>query len=201
MLAHSATPATLTLIMREEDKHDDLRRLAPGAYRGLAAVHWSMTMEGRKTGWLTPAFAQTFRELLLHSCGRYGALCPVYCLMPDHIHLLLHGWREGADQRRLLAHLRKHVNAHLPAGCALQKQAYDHVLRDEEKGRDAFREVAFYIANNPVRAKLVRDWEAYPFTGSVIPGYPEMRVQNVDFWERYWRVFAYLREGERGGRA
>jgi REP element-mobilizing transposase RayT len=186
--------------MDEEDKHDSLHRLPPGAYRGRAVVHWSMTMDDRQTGRLTPAFAQTFRELLLHSCGRYGALCPVYCLMPDHLHLLLHGWRADADQRLLIAHLRRHVNARLPAGCALQKQPYDHVLRDEEKGRDGFRAVAFYIANNPVRAKLAREWAEYAFTDSVVPGYPELHVQNTDFWERHWRVHAYLREGERGGK-
>ena len=183
--------------MREENaKHDYLRRLPPGAYRGLASVHWAMTMDTRATGWLTPLFSQSFREILTHSCARYDTLCPVYCLMPDHLHLLLHGWRVTSDQRLLIAHLRKHLNARLPRGFELQKQPYDHVLRAEEKGTDAFRGVAFYIMSNPVRANLVREPEEYEHTGTIIPGYPELCCKKADFWPRYWRVREYLREKE-----
>jgi putative transposase len=35
-----------------QQSHDWLRRLDPGAYRGSACVHWSLTMQDRTTGWL-----------------------------------------------------------------------------------------------------------------------------------------------------
>ncbi len=35
---------------------DALPRLEPGFYRGQAYVHWVMTIEGRKTGWLVRSF-------------------------------------------------------------------------------------------------------------------------------------------------
>ncbi len=55
--------------------------------------------------------------------------------------------------------------------------------------------VAEYIARNPERAKLVpvdcfRDYE---FTGSVVPGYPELDVWHEDYWDRFWTAYSYLR--------
>ncbi len=76
-----------------------LPRLGPEAYRGLACVHWSMTIDDRKTGWLKPIFYDKFRELLTHTCFRYGLACPIFCLMPDHLHLLGLGLVDSADQR------------------------------------------------------------------------------------------------------
>jgi hypothetical protein len=45
---------------------DRLRRLAPEYYRGQAYVHWSLTMDDRKTGWLVPIFYYKYREILTH---------------------------------------------------------------------------------------------------------------------------------------
>ena len=72
----------------ERDEPDYLRRLSPEHYRGQAYVHWSMTMDDRKTGWLIPIFYYKFREILTHTVFRYALCCPIYCCMPDHIHLL-----------------------------------------------------------------------------------------------------------------
>lgn len=67
-----------------------LPRLGDAAYRGKAVVHWTLTVRDRGTGWLDARFTTRFRWLLLHGCGRYAVACPVHCLMPDHVHLLLH---------------------------------------------------------------------------------------------------------------
>ena len=74
--------------MKAKVKKDYLKRLPVEYYRGQAYVHWSMTMEHRKTGWLIPIFYYKFREILTHTMFRYGLCCPIYCCMPDHIHLL-----------------------------------------------------------------------------------------------------------------
>ena len=44
-----------------------LPRLEPKAYRGQAYVHWTMTIEDRRSGWLVPIFNYKFRELLTHA--------------------------------------------------------------------------------------------------------------------------------------
>lgn len=157
-----------------EDR-DHLPRLGPGAYRGRAIVHWTLTVEKRGTGWLDKGFHARFRLLLLHGCARYDMACPGYCLMPDHAHLLVTGWTQGADQRLFMPWLRKHTNLLLKAhGHAWQKQAYDHVLRPQETDRDAFQSLAKYITENPLRAGLVKMAREWAFTGGVVPGYPEL---------------------------
>ncbi|QEG33506.1 hypothetical protein Pr1d_07700 [Bythopirellula goksoeyrii] len=49
-------------------RHDYLKRLPLEYYRGQAYVHWSLTMEDRRTGWLIPILLlQISRDP--HSCG------------------------------------------------------------------------------------------------------------------------------------
>jgi REP element-mobilizing transposase RayT len=193
---------------RFDGRNDYLKRLPPGYYRGQAYIHWSMTMEGRKTGWLVPDFHSAFREVLTHTTFRYGLCCPIYCLMPDHMHLLWVGVADGCDQRTGLRYLRRHLNPLLEVrGARFQQQPYDHVLREEERERAAFESVVEYIALNPERAGLVGEGRHrdYPYTSCLVPGYPELRLWQSDYWERFWRVYSYMREhgmtvaGESGG--
>jgi putative transposase len=53
-------------------RHDYLKRLPPENYCGRAYVHWSLTMEDRKTGWLIPIFYYKYREILTHTTFRLG---------------------------------------------------------------------------------------------------------------------------------
>lgn len=182
---------------RYEGRNDYLKRLPPEYYRGQAHVHWSMTMDDRKTGWLVPIFYYKFREIVTHTLFRYGLCCPIYCLMPDHLHLLWVGILDGSDQRNAAKFFRKQLEPILEKLVArLQQQPYDHVLREEERERAAFEEVVEYIARNPERKGLVAPdrFRDYPYTGCLIPGYPELTLWQDDFWDRFWRTYSYLRE-------
>jgi putative transposase len=177
--------------LNDEASPDHLPRLAAGAYQGRAIVHWTLTVQNRGLGWLTDAFHQRFRWLLLHGCARYQMACPVYCLMPDHAHLLIIGWTPESDQRLFMPWLRKHSNLLLKTcGHSWQKQAYDHVLRPYESYRYAFETLAHYIRENPVRAGLVSEPQDWKYTQSVVPGYPELHFWAEDYWLRYWRIVA-----------
>ena len=170
-----------------------LPRLAAGFYRGFAMVHWQMTVDCRKTGWLKAGFHASFREVLLHTMARYDLICPVYCVMPDHLHLLWMGVAEESDQRKATKFFRQHVNDLLDRslpGTQFQKQAYDHVLRQQEKGRDALREVAFYVLQNPVRAGLVKLAGEWPYLGCMVPGYPTLNPLDDGYWEKFWKIRA-----------
>ncbi|MEZ6052537.1 MAG: hypothetical protein R3C02_14305 [Planctomycetaceae bacterium] len=186
-------------------KHTYLKRLPAEYYKGQAYVHWSLTMEDRQTGWLIPTFLYKFREILTHTAFRYGLCCPIYCLMPDHMHLLWVGIDEECDQRVAMRFFRKQINPVLAKlGAQLQLQPYDHVLRDDERDRSAFEEVAEYIARNPERAGLVPvdGFAEYAFSGCLLPGYPELRPFESDYWDRFWRTFSYLcKHGLRAGRS
>jgi len=179
------------------DKHDYLKRLPPEYYRGQAYVHWSMTMQHRKTGWLVPVFYYKFREILTHTTFRFGMCCPIYCCMPDHLHLLWVGILDKCDQRLAARYFRKQMNPILEKLDAhFQDQGYDHVLRDQERERPAFEEVFEYIAHNPERAGLVQEngFRDYPYTGCLVPGYPELQIWQDDFWERFWRIYLHLQK-------
>ena len=183
--------------MREnpDRRRGRLRRLAVPAYTGTAFGHWSLTIEDRHRGWLTHLHHACFRELLCHMLAREALLCPAYCLMPDHGHLLLAGAAADSDQRRALQHLRRSWNRlREPSGHRLQRQAYDHVLREEERQRGSFATVAAYIFANPVRAGLVTSWPCYPFAGCLTPGFPELDPRADSYWDSFWRVYASERE-------
>jgi REP element-mobilizing transposase RayT len=170
-----------------ENRHRNLPRLEKEYYRGKTAVHWTSCTVNRKQGWLKPEFHHQFREVLVHACLRYSCVVPVYCLMPDHSHVLFQGVQDDADLYLANKFLRMHTaKALLPA--RYQPQAYDHVLRDDEMVRNAFEGVAWYIIENPVRAGLCAHVEEYPYSGCVVPGYPDMEIHHKDFWERFWRI-------------
>jgi len=180
-----------------KERHDYLRRLPGEHYRGEAYVHWSMTMDDRKAGWFVPIFYYKFREILTHATFRYGFCCPIYCCMPDHLHMLWIGILDACDQRLAARYFRTHLSPILQKlGVHFQKQAYDRVLREEDRQREAFETLVEYIARNPERTGLVKpdEFRAYPFTDCLVPGYPELKIWQKDFWERFWRIYLHLRK-------
>ena len=72
-------------------------------------VYWTLSTFDRKTGWLTEAFHARFRELILHVAAREGLICPAYCLMHDHLHLIWMGLRQDTDQFIGMAFLRTYL--------------------------------------------------------------------------------------------
>jgi REP element-mobilizing transposase RayT len=46
---------------------------------------------------------------MLHAAAREGLFCPVYCLMPDHLHLVWMGLRLDSDQRNAMSFLRTYL--------------------------------------------------------------------------------------------
>lgn len=168
-----------------------LPRLAPEHYHARAFVHWTLTIEARATGWLTPSFHHAWQHTLLHASARYGLACPAYVLMPDHIHLLWLGLRDDSDQRTAIEFLRKHLRPSLTP-YDWQHQPHDHVLRDTEREQGAFQTIAHYIFENPVRAGLCPTAFDYTYTGCCVPGYPELNPHIDDYWLRFWRLYNHL---------
>jgi putative transposase len=177
-------------------ERDHLPRLDRGHYRGQAYAHWTLTIQDRRTRWLIPTFYYKFRELLTHTTFRYSLSCPIYCLMPDHMHLLWIGIADGSDQINAMRFFRKHVNDVLGRiGFTFQHQPYDHVLREDERQERAVEELVEYIARNPERKGLVPvdGFATYKFSGCLVPGYPELQPWAKDYWPRFWRCYSFLR--------
>ena len=89
----------------------------------------------------------------------------VYCLMPDHLHILC-GTNENHISVLDFVNQFKGKSTRIGwkyeiKGPLWQKRNYDHILRKEEN----LQEIADYIVNNPVRGGLVERWNQYPFCG------------------------------------
>ncbi|XZE18173.1 hypothetical protein SH449x_003457 [Pirellulaceae bacterium SH449] len=176
---------------------EHLSRLPREFYLGNAIVHWTLTIRDRKQGWLTPVFFYRFRELLTHSMFRYSIACPVFCLMPDHIHMIWMGLADGSDQLNCMKYFRGRCDESLNRiGFSLQDQSYDHVLTEEERREEAFEKICEYIARNPERADLVQfnGYREYRYTSCLIPGYPELRPFDTNFRDSLDKIIAHLRK-------
>ena len=174
-----------------------LRRLPPEYYRGKSFVHWSMSISDRKVGWLTPALYYKFREIFTHTAFRYGLCCPIYCCMPDHLHLLWTGFDEGRDQRIAAKFFRRQLNIPL---CVTRRAASGTSLRPcaarrRYRQEAAFQTIAEYIARNPERAGLVPagQFRECKQTSCLVPGYPDLSPWQKDrYWEHFWRLYSRL---------
>jgi REP element-mobilizing transposase RayT len=82
--------------------------------------------------------------------------------MPNHLHLLL---SPGTSKKNVSDFIGgfKSKSTRLEwkneTTKLWQGRFYDHILRRDEN----LREVVIYILNNPVRKKLVTNWEEYEF--------------------------------------
>ena len=173
-----------------DEPPDELKRLPAAWYQGHAWVHWTMTIQGRKRGWLDATMHSQVRELMLHTCHRHELICAGYCLMPDHAHFLFMGISETADQIQAMEFFRRAWNRLLrDRGVELQRQAHDHVLVESERNPQAFEDVVLYILNNPVRASLVEEREEWPYLGAVAAGYPDLDPREwKGWWSRFWSI-------------
>jgi putative transposase len=174
-----------------------LPRLPREHHQGDAVVHWTLPIALRQKGWLDERFHSAFRELMLHTATREGLFCPVYCLMPDHLHLVWMGLRLDTDQLNGMAFLRTHLKSKL-APQRFQHQAHDHVRKPDERRRTAFATTCLYDLENPVRAGLVQEASAWAFTGAIIPGYPTLHPLQEGFWQQLWKLYAQVRHPDAG---
>jgi len=112
------------------------------------------------------AFGRACIEILTKLHETHQVPIYVYCLMPDHVHLLV-----GVSPRLPLPRFvqqwkslcyRARRNQGEPDGF-WQRGYFDHAIRRDEDLQAA----ADYILQNPVRAGLVDDFRCYPLCGSL----------------------------------
>ena len=92
-----------------------------------------------------------------------------YCVMPDHVHLLL-GPSSVCDVVTFVGQFKSLVQRAAwqrgVRGCLWQKSFWDHFVRYDE----GLREAVAYVLANPVRRQLVGQEQDYPFAGSLVFG-------------------------------
>ena len=116
-----------------------------------------------------PPLANAAIEQIRKTCGLEMFVLLAYCVMPDHIHLILQGLAETSDLRRCVKLTKQRIEyvARKEFGVhrLWQHGYYERVLRSRHAVEDAVR----YVLENPVRAGLAKTIGEHPFTGSYHP--------------------------------
>ena len=132
---------------------------------------WDVALDKAKNGphWLAnPEVASIVVEALHYRHGRVYDLV-AFCLMPTHVHLVCTPLqREDGTYHalnRILQSLKRYTareaNKILQRqGAFWQAENYDHFVRNVAE----LTRIIQYVINNPVKANLVSDWEAWPWT-------------------------------------
>ena len=139
-------------------------RLSPEHYIGCRWYFVTICSPRPSRPFQSKPDAEWLLRLLHQESDAHSFAVPAYCLMPNHLHLLLHGisltanllcfvdnFKHKSSQRYWQRHKTQ----------LWQISFYDHILRDE----DAPKKVAWYIWLNPVRAGLVGKPAEYPYSG------------------------------------
>ena len=113
---------------------------------------------------LHPKLSQEAIQIIRQLASLRHAAVYSWCIMPDHVHLLLQD-QEVVDFVRLFKGKMTPKARKIEAERRLwQRSFFDHALRKEE----SLTNIACYIWENPVRAGMVDEPEKYPFSGSEV---------------------------------
>jgi len=108
---------------------------------------------------------QTIVQVLVEERQRQQCAIYVYCLMPDHLHMLLSPRREGLSVLTFVEQFKgKSTNKSWAVGWVgrlWQPRFYDHIVGHEE----SVKSIAEYVLGNPVRKGLVHEIDEWPWSG------------------------------------
>ncbi|MCA8830738.1 REP-associated tyrosine transposase [Hymenobacter pini] len=114
--------------------------------------------------WLRqPAIATLVQTALQYYTDRhYQLVC--YCIMPNHVHVLLLLPENAPPLVRTLQAFKSYTATQANkllgrTGQFWQRESYDHVVRNLKELENIIR----YILENPVKAGLVTDWQQWPY--------------------------------------
>ena len=108
--------------------------------------------------------ASLVSEAIHHRDGKKYDLLS-FCIMPNHIHLVVHGERSYASLYRILQSLKAFTAGKANrilgrSGPFWQHESFDHVVRDETE----LERILWYILGNPVKARLCQRWQDWQWT-------------------------------------
>ena len=136
-------------------------------YLGLHLYFLTFCTNQRHRLFVTADRVATARTQIVRAASEQRFALTAYCFMPDHCHLLVEGEADDSDCRRFIARAKQYSGFHYQAAFRQrlwQRYGHERVLRSDE----AAVNVARYILENPIRARMVERIEDYPFSGSSV---------------------------------
>ncbi len=158
-----------------------------------AAHHVTQRGNRRQRVFLEEDDYALYRDLLAKHCAVNGVSVWSYCLMPNHIHLIMVPTDEKGLSRAIGETHRRYsgyINARLRVTGHLFQGRFGSVAMDEAHLLAAFR----YVAMNPVKANLVSqvaDW-AWSSTPAHLAGQDDALVKVQPLLERVDNVSQFL---------
>jgi len=129
--------------------------------------HFTICSYCRQMPFITADLNDAIIELLHTERERLGCFAHVYCLMPDHLHLLCSPRESGISMLTFINQFKGRTTRaswlHGWQGKLWQPRNYDHFVRE----REDLLEIAGYILQNPVRKKLAEKSADYPWCGII----------------------------------
>jgi REP-associated tyrosine transposase len=157
-------------------------RLAGVSYAGFQRYFLTTCTAFRRRAFDDDAVASRAIVTILETAAEFGFAVIAYCVMPDHVHLLLAAQRGDADLTRFAKHAKQITGFQYRQATnhSLWQPGYhERILRDEE----ATLAVARYILENPVRAGLAQALGEWPHAGSGVYTWREL----LTAWEQETR--------------
>jgi putative transposase len=141
-------------------------RLAPENYLGSRTYFITVCCDARRPVFADISLGRETLSLLSESAAKHCFSLHAFCLMPDHLHVVIAGESQTSDLLKFVALFKqrtafqyRRANPHR----LWQTRFYDHILRRS----DSIEDVACYIWMNPVRKGICTDPHRYPLSGSL----------------------------------
>ena len=160
-------------------------RLPSLNYLGCRRFFITLCCEHRRKFFVEWRRAERLVELLRATAIQHQMAVYAYCVMPDHMHMLVIGLDPSSNCRNFVMDLKRRSTEDFQlqnSNPLWQKKFYDHILRR----KDATGRVAAYIWMNPVRKGLCALPEDYPFSGSFVSDWQATR-DLANPWVPEWK--------------
>jgi len=141
-----------------------LRRRQGFTYQGKHQYSLVFTVYQRRAAFTESETVALCVSHILRAAADKAFAVLAYCLMPDHVHLIVQGTTEEANLPRFVQRAKQLSGYHFRhRGKLWQDGYYEYVIRPHEE----IDRVITYVLQNPVAAGIVRKAEDYPFSADL----------------------------------
>lgn len=160
-------------------------RLPAENYRGKRLFFVTLCCDGCHIALEESSGAEWLIGHLSTNAAEHDFAVHAYCVMPDHLHLLVEGMNDGCELRRFISSFKQRTAFwywQRFRTSLWQPRFYDHVLRKPED----IEAVAWYIWMNPVRKGICSAPQDYPLSGSFTLDWRK-RCSPASAWSPPWK--------------
>ncbi len=142
-------------------------RLNRESYTGLKRISFTLCIRDKKNLFDDEGIVKEFISILKFETNNQNVKNWIYVFMPDHLHIILEGTTEESDLWKTIKIFKQKAGYLLKREVGdrfkLQRDFFDYIHR---KNDDLIKHIK-YVAENPVRKRMVKDWRKYKKTGSI----------------------------------